>query len=162
MPAGDPVYADEVEFSEQAPIGRCVATGTQALADNALTALTFSTEEFDSHSQHSTSVNTSRITPNVAGIYCFDGVAWFDGQITPALSDAAWRLNGVTMLPGAGGIVGFTTQFSLGHRVYVPMNGTTDYVEFMARQNSAGNDTTYFLSQLCSIIQWKRERALIT
>jgi hypothetical protein len=160
MPAGDPVYADEVESSEQAPIGRCVASIAQALADNVSVAIGFTTEEFDSHGQHSTSSNSQRVTPNVPGIYRFDGTVWFEGQVGPVLSDVSFRLNGITYMAGVG-TPGFTTQFSLSTTLLIPMNGTTDYVELVARQNSNTADNTYFLSFLASTLQWKRERALI-
>lgn len=171
MPAGDPVYAEEVELAGQAPIGRCVASGTQALADDTQVAILFTTEEFDSHNQHSTSSNTSRITPNVPGIYSFDGTVFFGSSGSAFFTyDCNWRLNGSTNLAPAdrkGGSSGVRTStttveaISLNARVYVAMNGTTDYVELVVRVNNTGGGITNQSSQFSSVVQWKRERALI-
>ncbi len=161
MPAGDPVYADEVESAEEAPIGRCVASGAQALADDTVVAITFTSEEFDSHNQHSTVTNPTRITPNVAGVYEFDGTVHFQAQASPVLTEVFWRISGGAALAPSGAFVGSTTQFTLSTKVYYEMNGTTDYMELCARQNSAGADNTTQVSQYSSAIQWRRVRALI-
>lgn len=137
------------------PIGRIVATGTQALADNTLTAITFSaTDDIDTHAQHNPSSNNTRVTPNVAGYYRFEGNVWFDGQTTPVFNDTHFRLNGVTSLASGGGGQGSTGAQAFPCSATQLMNGTTDYVELMARQNSAGADSTLQTAQLSSVIEW--------
>lgn len=138
------------------PVGRIVASGTQTLADNTLVAITFTgTDDIDTHAQHNPASNPTRITPNVAGYYRFHGTVWFEGQTTPASLDANWRLNGSSNLAPAGGSPGTTSVTALYTTVVQLMNGTTDYVELMARQNSAGSDNTFQTSQLSSAAEWE-------
>jgi hypothetical protein len=147
----------DVDDIVRPPLGRIVASGTQALADNTATAVQFSAaDEIDTHGQHSPSVNNTRVTPNVAGYYRFDGTAFFNEQATPNNIQTYFRKNGVTNLPPGGRMPGSsTTASSLSTTVIQDMNGSTDYVELMALQDSAGADTTHSSVQLTSVVQWQ-------
>lgn len=164
MPAGDPVYAEDVEFAEQAPIGRCVASGTQALSDTVTSALAFSVEDFDSHNQHSTVTNNSRITPNVPGIYEFRGTFFMSSMVSGVSVTTGFRLNGSTNVAPhpINQVTGSTPSVAVSVTIFQPMNGTTDYVELMATEDSAaGAELTNQSIQFSSVIEWRRVRALI-
>lgn len=142
------------------PIGRLVASGTQALADNTRTSITFTAEEIDTDGFHSTSVNTSRITPTKAGYYRFYGTVFFEAQTTPSISDCNFRKNGTTSLAPAGRAQGYTQAFSLSTTCVQDFNGTTDYIELQALQDSAGADNTNQSVQFSSVVEWEFVRDL--
>lgn len=161
---GQIVYDDDwsaiEESSSQRPVGRLVASGTQALADNTDVAITFPAEEFDSHGFHSTSSNTSRVTPNVPGYYRFWGTVFFDILATPVTSETRFRKNGSSNLAPADRKPGQTIASSLSTTVMVDMNGTTDYIELIGKQDSAGADSTNQSSQFSSVLEWEKVRDL--
>lgn len=68
---------DGVGFLVAPPSFRAYATVAQGLADGTWTSLSMDTEQFDGYGGHSTTVNTSRYTCQVAGIYMVTGVAAF-------------------------------------------------------------------------------------
>lgn len=143
------------------PIGRITVTGTQALADNTQVAIQFPTDDIDTHNQHDPAVNNTRVTPNVAGYYRFDGAIFFNEQTTPASIDANFRKNGVTNLPSGGRMPGSATIASaIFLTLVVAMNGSSDYIEAMGRQDSAGADTTHQSAQFSSFMQWEYLRPL--
>jgi hypothetical protein len=123
-------------------------------------AITFSAEDYDTHSFHSTSSNTARVTPTIAGYYEFKGTVFFGAQTTPVISDANIRFNGTTNLAAADRKVPTTSAFSLSCTVQIAMNGTTDYIELMGRQDSSGNTTTNQSSQFSSTLEWRFIREL--
>lgn len=144
------------DYTVNRPIGRIVASGTQALADNTLTAIQFSgTDDIDTGGHHNPSSNNTRITPNVAGYYEILVMGFFQAQATPVISEVSVRLNGATSLAPAGRYPGSTQAFSLPSYVYQEMNGTTDYIELMMLQDSAGADSTNQSIQFSSVIQWQ-------
>jgi hypothetical protein len=156
---------DSIEqSSSERPIGRLVASSSQALADNTQVAVTWASEEIDTHNFHSTSVNTSRVTPTVPGVYEVRGTGFFEAQATPnptGGSDVTIRKNGSTMIPPAWRFVPPATfAFSGMTTVLVEMNGSTDYFELMLRQDSAGADNTNSSVQYTSVLEWKKVRDL--
>ena len=81
--AGDFIAAETMNYIIQRAVNRptckLALTGTQAVAHNSNTAIPFAvgTEIFDDLNWHSTSVNTSRVTPTYAGRYLVTGqVSW--------------------------------------------------------------------------------------
>jgi hypothetical protein len=161
--AGQIVDEDDITTLENAstakPIGRLVASGTQALNDDVTTVIAFSTEEIDTHSFHSTSVNNSRVTPTVPGYYRFFGTAFIATLATPVQVDSHLRKNGTAVAPGpiSPGRTSPEAQFTTA---LVECNGSTDYVELAVRQNSAANDTTNQSSQFSSVLEWEFVRGL--
>lgn len=151
--AGGRIYASDLNQLLAKPLVRLVASGTQALADNTPVVITFSTEDIDTHGFHSTSVNTGRITPNIAGFYRFWGTVFFEAQSTPVVSNAFIRLNGATSLAPAGRMAPGTQAFGLACTVMQEMNGTTDYVELIGQQDSAGADNTNQSIQFSSVFE---------
>jgi hypothetical protein len=157
MPAaGDPVYTSDITDITGRPVGRIVASGTQALADNTQVAIEFSGgDTYDTSGAHSPSTNNTRVTPTVEGYYRFYGTVFFAAQSTPVVSDVCFRLNGTTNLAPGNRSVPSTQAFSLSCTTLRNMNGTTDYVELMARQDSAGADDTNQSSQFSSVLEWE-------
>lgn len=142
-------------------IGRIKRTTTQALADATFVAIQFADEDYDTGNYHSTTVNTSRITPTVPGYYRFIGVCLFSAQTTPAFSDTCFRMNGTDQLPGASrGPGNATSTFSGTAFATMPFNGTTDYMEFIVRQDSAGADDTNTTSPFIPVVEWEFVRDL--
>lgn len=166
MGTGPGQIADDEDFSaiEQSssgrPIGRLVAVGTQALADNTDVAITFSAEDYDTDGFHSTSSNTSRITPNLPGYYKFKGTVYFAPQTTPVVSEARFRKNASSNLAPADRKAGQTVAFSLYTEVTIDFNGTTDYIELIGKQDSAGASATNQSSQFSSVVEWEKVRDL--
>jgi len=99
------------------------------------TEMTYDSELTDSEGWHSTSSNTGRVTPNIAGNY----IAW----VTPEfVSSTNWQINIFK-----NGFAGTALVANDGIRTYGPtlqtdlvaMNGTTDYFNVGVIQNSGGN-----------------------
>jgi hypothetical protein len=137
---GDPVYAADTNQLLNAPL--CILRkSTNTNVDNNGEMLTWDTEDVDTHGFHSTSVNPSRVTPNVAGWYKITAnIAW--------ASNAAGRRATVSYKNGASaGNLGIAAGGSGGTPFGVIMtggsrtlyaNGSTDYFEINAYQNSGG------------------------
>jgi hypothetical protein len=122
------------------------------------TAVPWDVEDLDTHGWHSTSVNTSRITPTVAG--------WirFSGQITygaaaggPGRRALQFRRNGTTahwgeLIPGlaAANLAPFASRD-------ISMNGTTDYIELVAFQDSGSSITTADLTNTFLTAEFVRD-----
>lgn len=162
--AGAPLAVSEfltlVDKTINKPVCRLVASGQQALPDNTATAINFTTEDVDTHGFHDNAVNPSRITPTRAGWYTVRGTVFFETQATPVISAAWIRKNGATNLPPAGRDVPGTQAFSRDSAALVAFNGTTDYVELIAQQDSAGADNTNQSSQFSSVLECIYERDL--
>ena len=166
--SGAPILAstinDIIRGTLNRPTGRMVASAAQALADNTQVAILFAAEDFDSANFHSTSSNTSRVTPSKAGQYRFTATGFFEAQTaTTVVSDVNIRFNGATNLaPGARvGVPPAGQAFSLSCTVLIEMNGTTDYIELIMRQDSAGADNTNQSIQVSSALEWEYVRELI-
>jgi hypothetical protein len=135
------------------PVCRVVQSVAQtSIPHDTATPVTFTTEvagtDIDTHNFHSTSSNTSRITPTVAGIYRFSGTVYFVNRTDWMLLLCYVRLNGSTQVPPAArvavnGSSNFSTAIATGE-VHLAMNGTTDYVELImqARNTAASTFST--------------------
>jgi hypothetical protein len=150
---------------EAPPLGRIVATGTQSLADNTQTAIAFSdTDDIDTHNFHNPASNNTRVTPTVAGYYRFYGSFWAASMTSPTSIDVNFRKNGSTNLaPGprrAGGGAASWISSSIECSCLVSMNGTTDYIELVGRQDSSGAVNTAQSLQFSSVIEWEYKRPL--
>jgi hypothetical protein len=154
MGAGDPILASDYAGIKLAtidrPVCRLVASGTISLSSGG-TAITFTTEDFDPYGYHSTSSNTSRITPTKAGYHTFRGGAFIASS---ANVEAVWlKKNGSTVIPSgqreaapsaanARGLLCFATVY---------MNGTTDYIEMIA--DPSGTVNTNQSAQFSSFLE---------
>jgi hypothetical protein len=110
--------------------GLSVATATW-------TKLTFSSEEYDTNSNFA----SSTFTPTVAGYYLLDASIGFGGMTTGGSLLAIYK-NGSAFKYGAvcAAVAALGTNVGLSCIVY--FNGSTDYVELYAYQNSGSNKTT--------------------
>lgn len=123
-------------------------TTTQTLTTAVQAAISFNAEAYDPKGFHSTSVNNTRVTPNVAGTYQVCAMVAFavnatgdrtchvkkNGAAIDTLPYSGARAASTSLTSGIAQVVGGT----------VSMNGTTDYLEVYAIQNSGGNLNTYY------------------
>ncbi|GAB1642524.1 hypothetical protein [Krasilnikovia sp. MM14-A1259] len=156
--AGDPVNASDINTIIDAtlsrPLVRMVASGTIVLPDATATAIPFSgTDDIDTHGWHDPSTNNTRVTPTKAGYVLVRGFVFFAPETTPVHAESWIRKNGSTNLAPAGRGAGATTAFSEGTGMITFMNGSTDYVELVAVQDSAGADDTNQSSQYSSVLE---------
>jgi hypothetical protein len=135
--------AATLSFWANKPTASLYVSGGFSVPNNALTPIQWNAEQDDNWSSHSTSVNTSRFTAQVAGIYRFSGAFAVPTSAT-GYRLGAWFYNGA--------------EYNSNSRIYVtpstasinsvPMPSTKirmavgDYVEFAAFQNSGGALTT--------------------
>lgn len=127
---------------------RCYASasGTQSLANATATAIALDTTDTDTdpsgNAQHSTSVNTSRLTCKTAGWYTVGGGMTFASNAT-GFRWAYLMKNGTTYLENSGFQAptgtGVSALVSLTTLVYLAVN---DYVELYAYQDSGGSLAT--------------------
>ncbi|WP_051811950.1 hypothetical protein [Kitasatospora sp. MBT63] len=138
-----PVYGadvtDDITFLANTPLFIGTQTVAQSIPNNTITSLTLDSETVDTYNGHSTSVNTSRYTPTVPGYYEVNGV------YGPAASASGNRFllvakNGVATALGQGGgaAAAATNTGSVQVTDTVFCNGSTDYIEIRAFQNSGG------------------------
>jgi len=103
------------------------------------TNVTFSTEVLDPLGWHSTSVNTSRVTPNIAGYYL---VTMQLNDISGAGNTRALlrcNKNGTDISPIRIQMDTDGSFDDFGISGYVSLNGTTDYLEMNILQANSGN-----------------------
>lgn len=138
-------------------ICRLVATATQSIPHNTRTALTFGAEEIDTLGWHSTSVNTSRITPNVAGKFALTGSGYLGGRSDFSLIVADFGKNGTAVAPAQRQQPNSTNNARSVSPPYtiVTANGSTDYFElFLTHTNTAAvAQATNQSSQFSSVFQ---------
>lgn len=140
--AGGPVAAADITglaaLTTGKPLVRVLASGTQSIPNNALTALQFTgSEDIDTHNYHNPASSASRVTPALGGYYRVSGF----GMITTTTSTVETFIgrNGTAV---AGGTrlepigTGFSRQINAS--VILSANGTTDYFEILVLQNSGG------------------------
>lgn len=173
MGAGDIAYWSDVSLVLYPPVGRLVANSSQSLTDNAQVAIQYAAEDWDSHDFHSTSVNNTRVTPTVAGIYVVDATFFVSTLVNGVTIDTNLRTNGSTNLapgPRLGGAAGhgvaasaFSTAnaFSQSVHAQIACDGVSDYWEHMGRQNSGGDDDTNQSSQFSCVMEWYYLRPLV-
>ena len=135
-------YFSGISFLENVPVCRVYASSTQSIGTSAITAINFQATQIDTYNGHSNSVNNSRYTFQVAGIYLVSGVV-------------SWQANGsgirasqiqVNASPFPGGQI---TQAPIaGSNVEVPSTtlivpaNVGDFVELYATQTSGGSLST--------------------
>jgi hypothetical protein len=118
--------------------------GTQSITNNTSTAVTFAGEEWDTHSIHSTSVNTSRFTvpSGKDGKWEFTYKALFAANAT-GLRIGWLRKNGGT---DTNNVIGSTCNVAPNSTALATVSKTcqadlvaTDYIEMFVYQNSGGS-----------------------
>ncbi len=163
MGAGDDILWEDIALLLDPPVVRLVQQAAQSIPDATATGLTFgagSTVE-DSHGFHSETTNNTRITPNIEGLYDFGGAYFTAGMTTPASRYCAIRINGSTILapgPRDAGLASITSSAAPTMVTDIYMNGSTDYAEIVAFQDSSGAVNTVVSSQFASVFWCKYSR----
>jgi hypothetical protein len=133
-----------------AALAACVYanTATTSLTSaNTWYAISFDTEILDSVSWWTSSAST-RITPTVAGYYLVSGSVFGLASATGVSRFAAIRKNGTTLVTGSafrhteptGGFQGAALNLPT-NPVIVQMNGSSDYLELVAKSDQASQVT---------------------
>ena len=163
MPAsGDRIYAADVDDLEDqttgAPIGRLVQTVAQTgIASNTATAITFTTEDVDSHGYHDNATNNSRVTPTLAGWYRVSGAVCIAGATDYTVFEAVIGKNGTAIAPATRTAPNATSNTLLNPAsALVECNGSSDYFELRFRATKgAGTISTAVSSQFASVLEWE-------
>lgn len=144
---GDEVDADLLnELANRSRKGLCIvrkSTVTSVADGGAL--LSWDTEDIDTDGWHSTSSLTSRIVPTIPGWYRCTATVHWAGNVN-GRRGVAIAINGGSFRYGQ--IIAATINAVVGVTVTrtIQCNGTTDYLEVSAYQNSGGalntSDTT--------------------
>lgn len=111
-------------------------SAVQAVANNG-GVLTWDTEDADTTNIHSTGTNPSRVTPTLAGWYRITFTVHWAGNATGRRA-AATRINGTTVRYGEIKAATSAATVSATVTMTLPFNGTGDYVEAWAFQDSGG------------------------
>ncbi|MFQ5668862.1 MAG: hypothetical protein ACE5I7_20905 [Candidatus Binatia bacterium] len=116
------------------PAFSAYAASLQAFAQNAQVVLACDTENFDTDSNYDTT--TFRFTPQKAGKYQVNGLLTWAATVDGKLYELRILKNGTIVhhlrTAGAG-----TTKIGQNVSAIIDMNGTTDYLELVGRQNDA-------------------------
>lgn len=133
---------DAVSWLVTRPYLHAYQTAAQTFSNATFAAVTMGGELVDTITGHSTSVNTSRYTPNIAGNYLCLGQIAFDGNAT-GQRVAQFRKNGSAVTgSGYAGFAGFAPGFAVNTAfslATINVNGSTDYIELWGTQNSGGS-----------------------
>jgi hypothetical protein len=123
----------------QPPMCKVRQTVAQSIPNASFTALTFTVEDFDPYNWHSSTTNTTRITPTFPGWYR----GWYGigfSTATGGLYRAGYlRQNGSTPARSRRDHMPTTVgqmEVTRGIPFFLRFNGTTDYAEVMAYQDT--------------------------
>lgn len=159
MAAGDKVYWSDIDDIIAAPVGRLVQAVAQSIPDAVATALTWTTEDFDTHGFHDPTANNTRISPTVDGYYDFRAVYYTGAPTTLVTLDVHFRKNGAgSIASGLRGNAGSIAQ-SVSAFCLQPMS-VGDYMDVMAFQDSAGAVNSNVSSRFTSFVEWRFVRPL--
>lgn len=164
MAVGDDIpstdWSNAKVSSKDKAVGRMVQASSQSLAHNTSVAIQFgtSTEVYDTDGFHSESSNNTRVTPNRAGYYRFRGSVSFTGQTDYTSLECTIAKNGTGQAPAFRLALAFTTGTQvIGTEIQISMNGTTDYVELVAKhvRTGAAASSTVVSSQFATALEWE-------
>lgn len=154
---GDDVLAEHINLFLNRPRVRLVQAAVQSIPDVTATALTFAagSEDVDSHNYHDVATNSQRITPTQAGWFTFRGMLVLSGMTTPVTRSVQFRKNGVTLVAPSARDAGAAsiTNTPAAVSALIQCNGSTDYVELVVTQDSAGAVNTSATGQLSSVFE---------
>ncbi len=125
----------------------------QTFTTSVLAAVTFDSSTVDTYNGHSTSVNNSRYTAQVAGTYLISGATGWAANSTGGRGGSFFK-NGSNLSNGGSAIVNANTTGS--SLTVAPMPAVLvqlavgDYVELWGFQGSGGNLATTGGGQYCS------------
>lgn len=114
----------------------------QVIANNTTTALTWDTEDVDTHNGHSTSSNTSRYVAPYAGWYEVSGAIYWDA-VGNGRRIATWFKNGTAVNGGeTAGVNSGSQSICYDARTMLIQLAVGDYVELRGYQESGGTLST--------------------
>ena len=126
-----------IQGANAAPTFRATQTSTTSIPNTSFTKVLFDTVTFDTNSNFS----SSRFTPTVAGYYQVTGIIRISlsagNFVSPYIFKNGSSYQGVegVLTQGTGDVSGVVNAL-------VYCNGSTDYIEFYAYQNSGGSKNT--------------------
>lgn len=131
---------DAGNFFLAVPVFEGRQTVSQNLTSGAAASITFDTEDIDNDNGHSIVSNTSRYTPQTAGRF------QHSGGVGMAINGTGnrwtfWAINGASINAG-GGMLGGGGQRYHPQTMTSTFNGTGDYLELQALQNSGSTLAT--------------------
>lgn len=136
--AGDPIESSDVttieDYTIRKPLVRLVQSVAQLLANNTETAITFTTEDIDTHGFHDSASNTTRISPTIAGYYRFTGTLFLSSNAGTTLLSSAIGKNGVAQNGRGRETTQNTSTRSNNCFAILAANGTNDYFELFGQQ----------------------------
>jgi hypothetical protein len=146
------------------PMGRLVQTVAQTgVASGATQAVTFSTEDLDTHNFHSTSSNTNRVTPTVAGWYRFHGSISLAGATDYTILQAVLRKNSTALAPAyrSTGASAASQTLVFGTTALIDCNGSGDFVDLcFIVSKTAGTISTVISTQFACVLEWEYKQPL--
>lgn len=142
-------YVDSLISAISTDASRVYLASNQSLSDSTYISIGFASEDFDTNTLHSTSVNNSRITIKTTGKYIITGCVGFASNATGKRIVRIIK-NGATVLQYAGQDAQSSGNTDISIAVIASLTAT-DYVEIQGYQSSggsldaiAGNDRTHF------------------
>ena len=132
------VIRDNCEFFIDPPTCSVFNSAVQSIPDNATTAMTANSENFDTDAMHSTVSLTSRVVAQTAGRYLVNAAVLFAANATGRRA-LDLRINGTTThnIDGRMTVTTVNSMAITGMRLLTLAAG--DYVEAMVLQTSGGN-----------------------
>lgn len=138
-------YYSAISYLENPPIASLYQITSQSVANGAAVPINLDGSLIDTYGGHSVSVNNSRYTFQVAGVYLIaGGTAWASNAT--GIRAAAFQLNGTTVLNGSQAIV--PTITSVGNNTNLPavtvltQANVGDYIQLLGTQTSGGSLST--------------------
>lgn len=145
--------AASIQFLRNAPLTVLSSPAAQTLTTSTITSIIWSTPVLDNYTAWAAG-NPTRVTPKVAGWYEINGAVGFAPNAT-GIRIAQLSKNGVTTL-GQSTTTNVTASFNAVVQIsgLVLFNGSTDYVELQADQNSGAGLATLASSLTSFSAQW--------
>lgn len=143
----DADISQTLAFLLQPPMCRVRQTAAQTLSNAVFTAITFQAEDVDPYNWHSSTTNTTRITPTFPGWYrCWYSIG-FNGALGGQSRTGNINKNGANATARRDQrppiTAGSTVRSLRSNPFFLPMNGTTDYFEVIAYQDSGASMLLY-------------------
>jgi hypothetical protein len=132
-------WVENIKFLANPPSCRVYHNAAQSITNNSVAVCSFNSERWDTDSMHSTSVNTSRITINTAGLYIVTFHIEFESASNYTNTAAVIKMNGTTDLGQQYRVEGNGVTIVPRHSVATVYKFSAgNYVEGLVFQINAG------------------------
>ena len=135
-----PAASGTVMVSGNMPAFSAYNNAAQSLSNNTLTKIQCNTEEFDTGNYFDNATNY-RFTPLVAGYYQVNAGTGVAGSVAGGYVQSSIYKNGSVFKSGFSSYDSTTGTGGATVASVIYMNGSTDYIEFYARQNTGASQT---------------------